>query len=112
MFIYLGSQKCGNGYGLCIGDPPKPLETYVVIIIIVCTVIFSIVIGGCACYYRIHQRRQARARFIAQIQAAATQSQSQYIYRINLSPSAAAASSIQETSPPPYEQVARETIEH
>jgi len=108
----LGSQTCGNTYGSCIGDPPKPLETHVVIIIIVFSISFALTFGGCAYYCRIHRRKQAREQLARQIQDITTQSQARYIYYINPDRSIAVQSPIQETPPPTYEQVEKETIEN
>ncbi len=111
MSMYLGSQTCGNTYGSCIGDPPKPLESHVIIIIIiVVSIVFALAVGGCTYYCRMQQRKQARAQLARQMRGIITQSQVRHIYYINPGPLIAAQTPIQDTSSPTYEQAAPKTI--
>jgi hypothetical protein len=110
--LFLGSQKCGNKYGSCIGDPPKPLETHVVVIISIAAFILTVIVSVCAFYCRRQQRNQAIAELVRQRQAMATQNQARYIYYITSVPSFAAQPPIQETAPPSYEQITRKTVDN
>jgi hypothetical protein len=110
MLISLGSQKCGNTYESCIGDPSQPLGTHVVIIIIVVSIIFAIVVGGCSYYCRVQRIKQARAQFARQMRDLTAQSQARCIYYISSGPSIGTQSPIQETPTPSYEQVVKETM--
>jgi Tfp pilus assembly protein PilE len=109
IFIYLGSQSCGNSYGSCIGDKSKPLENHVVVIIIIC-VVTLIFISGCSCYYRAYRRKQARAQLAQQIQVLTAQTQPPYIYYVNPNPPVTITSPIQEELPPTYEQSERQKV--
>jgi hypothetical protein len=110
--LFLGSQKCGDTYGSCIGDPPKPLETHVIVIISIAILVFAVIVSACACYCRRKRRNQAIAELVRQRQAMATQNQARYIYYITSVPSFAAQPPIQETAPPSYEQITRKTVDN
>ena len=112
MFIYLGNQKCGNTYKSCIGNPSKPLETHIVVIIVLCIVIPSIVIVGCAYYCRIYRIKRARARIARQIQDIALLNRQQMIYFISRQCPTNIEPLIQEIPPPTYEQAQIQKTEH